>query len=157
VLDDEVQVRERGSRVVDVFGVERVFVERPDSRAFVDVDVGNAQLLALLQITLGLRVLEAPALRTVLPLRSVELDPFEAIFLVLAFELPEALLAVSGIEAAVQGELIGVLLRQNGVPLGGVEAFLVPRLLPPAPDALGPRITPFGAQPGASPHLRRIV
>ena len=46
VLDDEVQLREVGRRVVDVGDVERVLVQRPDRRALVDVDVLDAELLA---------------------------------------------------------------------------------------------------------------
>src|SRR3712207_3365816 len=104
VLDDEVQVRERCSRVVDVFDVERIFVERPDRRTLVHMDVVYAQFLALLQVALGLRVLEGPALRSIVPLCCVALDALDAISLMLALELPQALVAVSGVKAAVQDE-----------------------------------------------------
>ena len=108
MLDDEVQVRERGSRVIDIFDVKRIFVERPDRRALVDVNVVYAQFLALLQVALGLRVLKGLALRSIVPLCCVALDALDTISLILALELPQTLVAVSGVKAAVQDELVGV-------------------------------------------------
>ena len=55
VLDDEVQVREVGRRVVDVGDVERVLVQRPDRRALVHVDVLDAEFLSGFQVAVRTR------------------------------------------------------------------------------------------------------
>ncbi len=67
------RLREVRRRVVDVGDVERVLVQRPDRRSLVDVDVLDAELLARLQIPVGLRILERPAARALPPLRGIEL------------------------------------------------------------------------------------
>ena len=57
VLDDEVQLGERARRLIDIGNVEGVPVERVNRRALVHVNVLDAQLLALLQIPEGPRVI----------------------------------------------------------------------------------------------------
>ncbi len=46
MLDDEVQVREVGRAIVDIGDIKGIPVERNDSRAFMDMDVLNADFLA---------------------------------------------------------------------------------------------------------------
>jgi hypothetical protein len=98
VLDDEVELREVRGGAVDVGDVERVTVQRPDRRALVDVDVLDAEVLALRQVALGLVRVESPAARLVLPLGGVELDALEVVSLGELLELVDARLAVARIE-----------------------------------------------------------
>ena len=49
MLDDEIQILERGRDIVDIGDVERVAVERDDRRALVNVDVLDAELLRRLE------------------------------------------------------------------------------------------------------------
>ena len=60
-------------RVVDVGHVEGVLVQRPDRRALVDVDVLDAEFLALLQEPHSLRVLEVQPRESLAPLGGIEL------------------------------------------------------------------------------------
>jgi hypothetical protein len=62
VLDDEVELGERGRRLVDVVDVERIAVQWPDRRALVDVDVADAEVLGLLEVAQCPVVAELPAL-----------------------------------------------------------------------------------------------
>ena len=128
VLDDEVELGEVGRRVVDVGDVERVLVQRPDRRALVDVDVLDAELLALLQEPVGPGVLERPAARAVVPLGGVELDALRAPARDVVLELLQPGVAVARVPPGVDDELARVLLGQRAVALGGVEALLVPLL-----------------------------
>ena len=111
---------------VDVGDVEGVLVERPDRRALVDVDVAHAQLLAPLEVAIGLGVGQLPAPRAVTPLGGVELHALAAPPGHVVGQLLQAGVALAGVPAGVEQELAGVLLGELGVPLGGVEAVLVP-------------------------------
>src|SRR5512146_2922172 len=122
VLDDEAQVGEERGWLVYVADVEGVFVERVDRRPLVDVEVDDAQLLALLQEPHGLGAGELPPLRAALPLGRVELDAHDV---VLALQPPQVLqstVAVAWIERAVEDEAVGVRLFRDTILLGGVEA-----------------------------------
>ena len=62
-----------GGDMVDVGHVERIAVQRPDRRAFVHVDVADAELSAELEVAVGPGVVELPAARLPVPLGGVEL------------------------------------------------------------------------------------
>ena len=128
VLDDEVQRREVGSRVIDVGDVERVLVQRPDRRPLVHVDVLDAQFLAPLQVPVRLRVGQLPAARALPPLGGVELDTLATPPGDVVSQRLEAGVSLAGVPTGVQDEPARVLLGQQRVALGGVEALLVPLL-----------------------------
>src|SRR5207244_112920 len=128
VLDDEVELREVRRDVVDIRDVECVLVERPDRRALVHVDVLDPQLLALLQETLRLGVLERPATRALIPLGRVELDALKVVALGVVLELLQARFALARVPAAVGDQSVRVLLDQLRVLLERVEAVGVPLL-----------------------------
>src|SRR5918999_468423 len=128
VLDDKLELREVRRGDIYVADVEGVLGERPDRRSLVDVDVGDAELHALLEVRFCLRIGERPALRVSPPFRRIELDALAAVAVDLLLEFLEALATLAGIEGGVQDELVWVLLRQRRVLLGGVETVLVPLL-----------------------------
>ena len=128
MLDDEVELREVGRRVVHVGDVEGVLVQRPDRRALVDVDVLHAQLLRPGQEAVGLRVFERPAARAVQPLGGVELDSLGLPAGDVCLELLHRRVTAPWLEAAVDDELARVLLGQLAVLRRGVEALGVPGL-----------------------------
>ena len=128
MLDDEVQRREVRRGEVDVGDVERVLVERPDRRPLVDVDVLHAEALAGLEVAGGLVALQAPAAGLAAPLGGVQLDPLDAPALDLGLELLEAGVTGPRVPGPVEHELVGVLLGEDRVALGRVEALRVPLL-----------------------------
>src|SRR5262249_15006839 len=74
VLDDEVEISERGGSFVDVGDIERITVEGPDGRPLVHVNVLDTQFYALLQVASGPWIGELPPPGISLPLSRVELD-----------------------------------------------------------------------------------
>src|SRR6185312_12007808 len=126
---DEVEVLVVGRRRVDVDGAEGVLVQRPDRGALVGVDVLDAQLLALLQEAVGLRGVQPPAARVLVPLGGVDLDALQVPLLGVFFELLEARVAFARVEPAVDDDPVGVLGQQvleAAVLVDGVEALGVP-------------------------------
>lgn len=112
MLDDEVQVGEVTGDVVDVGDVEGVAVQRPDRRTLVDVDVGDPELAAGLEVAVRPRVGQLPAARLPMPFGGVELDALETELLGVGVELFESGLAVARVEVVVVGQLVGVPRRQ---------------------------------------------
>ena len=62
MLDDEVQVLERGRDIIDVSDVERVSVQRDDGRPLMDVNILDTELLRRFQIFVGVLVGQLVAL-----------------------------------------------------------------------------------------------
>ena len=85
------------------------------------------ELLALLQVPVGLRVGQLPAARALVPLGGVELDALGArTSRRCAASCFRPGVALAGVPAGVDDELARVLLGQRAVLLGGVEAVRVP-------------------------------
>jgi hypothetical protein len=92
----------------------------------VDVDVADAELLALLQVPVAPRVGELVALGVAAPLGRVELDALELPALGERLQLVQPGLAVTRVERPVGDELVGVPLRDGAALLGRVETVDVP-------------------------------
>ena len=91
MLDDEVQILERRSDVIDVGHIERVAVKRNDRRSLVDVDILDAELLRRLEILVGRLVGQLVALGFATPFRGVELDALELVLLRQGMQIFQAL------------------------------------------------------------------
>src|SRR6185312_9151380 len=128
MLDDEVQSLEPRRHLVDVRHVEGVLVQRPNRGALVDVDVLDAEFLALLQEPPGLGVLEGPAARTLAPFGGVELASLASVLADILGELLESGIALTRIPASVNEELPGMLQTEVAVGFGRIEAGLIPLL-----------------------------
>ena len=89
---------------------------------FVDVDVGHAQLDALVEVSARPRVAELVAPGVAFPLGGVQLDAFDVVALDLLLELFEASVFVARIPGAVQNEFVGMLLLDDRVLLSRVPA-----------------------------------
>src|SRR5258708_29452037 len=87
VLDDKGQLSEMRSSVIYISHIESVTVQRIDRRPFVNMDVSNAELGALLQEDIRFRIGELPAFRTAPPFSSIQLDAFDIPFAFLAAQV----------------------------------------------------------------------
>ncbi len=125
MLDDEIEVGEVGRRDIDVADGEGILVERDDRRPLMDVQVLDAKLDASLQVAFGPGVGQFPAARFAAPFGGVELGARDLVGVDQLLEVVEAGLAVTWVPRAVQDEAVGVCLFDEGVPFGGVEAFLI--------------------------------
>ncbi len=81
MLDDEVQILERGGDVIDIGDIERIPVQRDDRWPLVDVDVLDPELLRRLEILVGRLVGELVALRLATPFGGVKLDTLQLVLL----------------------------------------------------------------------------
>src|SRR5262249_21863356 len=102
VLDDEVEISERGGGFVDVSDIERITVEGPDGRPLVHVNVLDPEFSALLQKTVGPRIGELPSPGISLPLGGVELDAPDSEAMDQRLEVLEARFAVPRVPGTVE-------------------------------------------------------
>ncbi len=125
VLDNEIQVLERGRDIVDIGDVERIAIERDDGRTLVDMDVLDAEFLRGFEILVRRLVGELVALGFATPFGGVELDTLQLVLLRQGMQVFQTLGAVARIESAVQDEAIRMALLHRRIALGGVETVLV--------------------------------
>src|SRR5262249_6273995 len=125
VLDDEVEISERGGSFVDVGDIERITVEGPDGRPLVHVNVLDPEFSAPLQETVGPPIGELPTPGIFLPLSGVELDAPDSEAMDQRLEVLQACFAVPRVPGTVEDEPVGMLILEDAVLLGGVEPVLV--------------------------------
>src|SRR6476659_6597154 len=110
MLDDEVQILERRSDVVNVGYIERIAVKRNNGRSLVDMDILDTKLLRRLEILVGRLVAQLIALGFATPFRRIELDALELVLLRQGMQFFKALGTVARVEGAVQDEAIRTVL-----------------------------------------------
>src|SRR5205085_9082525 len=93
--------------------------------ALVDVDVGDPELGALVEVAPRHRIGHLPTLGIAPPLRRVELAALDVPAVDLLLEGLQPLLAVARVPGGVEDEAVGILLLEDGVAGRRVEALVV--------------------------------
>src|SRR5258707_12942891 len=122
MLYDEGQLGEVGGGVVDVGDVKGITVEGIDGGPLVDVDVGNAQFDAFLQVAIGFGIGELIALGVTAPFGRIEFDTLDVPFAFHATQVLQPFVPVAGIPGPIEDEAVGISLLQHAILLNRVEA-----------------------------------
>ena len=125
MLDNEVQILERGGDIIDIGNIERIAVERENGRAFVDMDVLDAELPRRFEKGIGFLVCQFVALRLAFPFGGVELDAFELVLFRRRMQRFKAFGAVARVEGSIEDEPVRVALLHGRTAFGCVETNFV--------------------------------
>jgi hypothetical protein len=106
MLDDEVQALEVRRGMINVGDIERIAVERNDRRSLVDVDVLDAELFRLLQLSVGPRIGQLVASAVAAPFGGVKFDALDVVFGRHRLQGIQPGLAVARIECAIQDDAV---------------------------------------------------